>query len=385
MLGLTGPCKTDAALEKKPLLQKASEPQLPIGSLWTGLAVMTLVSVWCVLDSWNREVAGRLSDELQPTKYALTLVFMQFFSMAFLFLSAFAMASWLTGGLGFSKAVSQLRNIRWPSLVISHILSSFLLQGVMMPKQMMSLGLFAASRAVEVPTAAALRSKVFGTRCGGHTVSTTVFVFGSAWLIFYSYTQIADCLCIWSGYGVMLTGPALYAVYALMLTVPAANVVFQEAIMVQLETHPLLMLGLQNLFAAIVFMPVLIGAHVLGYENIFEAYAVLVGSSRPVMVVVWLCLQTAGSSFVTVGLINMLDSFWTVATRSMRVIFWWIRELVQFYLVSSTLLSVARPHASVWSFVMLCGLLLMVGGILVDKRDPLEKKSTGAPSFGKFV
>merc|ERR1719198_68110 len=101
--------------------------------------------------------------------------------------------------------------------------------------------------------------------------------------------------------------------------------------------------------------------------------------------ILWLCLQLAVTSLVTVGLINVVDSFWTVATHSTRVIFWWLRELVYFYLTSTTLLSVARPHASIWSFMMLCGLFLMVGGLLADKREPSEKMRRNAPSIGKLV
>mmetsp|Transcript_138088 Transcript_138088/g.240158 ORF Transcript_138088/g.240158 Transcript_138088/m.240158 type:complete len:405 (-) Transcript_138088:112-1326(-) len=378
MLGLNRAHDADSDAESRPLLRK--EPQMEaqvgqtsVGKIWSGVVTVVLVVAWTITDYWNRMVADRLSNEVQPTKYVLTLVFVQFFFMAVLFLSLWLVATWLTGGGGgFAKAWRQLTNIRWTVLVTTHIGSSFLLQGIMMPKQMMSLSVFAATRAMEVPTAAALRSKVFGVRFGGHPAATTAFMFGSAWLIFYSYSEIAECLCVWSGYGVMLTGPALYAVYALVLTVPAANVVCQEAILVQLEKNPLLMLGMQNLLASIVFIPVLAGAHFLEYENVQQAYFALF-KTRPLMVIVWLCLQTALTSLSTVGLICMVDSFWTVSLRCMRVIFWWIRELFFFYATSSTLLSVARPHASVWSFFMICGLFLMVGAILVDSRRPSDK------------
>merc|ERR1719502_2204953 len=74
-------------------------------------------------------------------------------------------------------------------------------------------------------------------------------------------------------------------------------------------------------------------------------------------------------SSITVGMILMVDSFWAVAARSLRVVFWWLRQLAVFYMTSSTLLSVARPHASLWSFVMISGIVLGMGAMLTDKRQ----------------
>merc|ERR1719271_398199 len=88
----------------------------------------------------------------------------------------------------------------------------------MMPTHMFSLSLFAATRAVEIPVAAAVRSKVFGSESGGPSLRTTMLMFAAAWLLFFSYTQIAECLCVWSGFGVALSGAALYIVYAFLLT-----------------------------------------------------------------------------------------------------------------------------------------------------------------------
>merc|ERR1719265_287358 len=129
----------------------------------------------------------------------------------------------------------------------------------MMPTQMMSLGIFAASRAVEVPTAALMRQQTMGARYGGHSLSTSALLFSAAMMLFYAYTQIEECLCIWSGYGIALGGPALYIIYFLVLVVPAANAVCQEVVLVQLGTHPILLLALQNIGAAFLFFPCLIG------------------------------------------------------------------------------------------------------------------------------
>merc|ERR1719401_1044022 len=73
-------------------------------------------------------------------------------------------------------------------------------------------------------------------------------------------------------------------------------------------------------------------------------------------------------SVVTICMIITLDSFWTVAARSLRVVLWWVKQLFAFYMTNSTLLSVSRPHASLWSYVMLCGLVLGLLGIVTDRK-----------------
>jgi len=195
-------------------------------------------------------------------------------------------------------------------------------------------------------------------------------MFTSGWLLFYSYTQLAECICIWSGFGVALTGPALYVIYALLLAVPAANVVLQEAVLAQLRTQPLLLLGLMNLFTSLLFAPVLLMVHLLGWEDVGRAFTILTGHPEVYMLVLWLCVQMAAISLVTVGLILLVDSFWTVALRSLRVVFWWGQEVFLFYTGcgGSVMLSISHPHASLWSVVMLCGLGLIAVAAYKDRR-----------------
>merc|ERR1719389_740526 len=90
------------------------------------------------------------------------------------------------------------------------------------------------------------------------------------------------------------------------------------------------------------------------------------------MTVLWLCVQSTVLSATTVGMICMVDSFWTVAARSLRVVFWWGRQLLVFYMTSSTFLSIARPHASLWSFVMMGGILLGLAAVVTDQREVLD-------------
>merc|ERR1719281_262927 len=120
-----------------------------------------------------------------------------------------------------------------------------------MPMQIMSPTVFAASRALQVPAAAGFRSKIMGARNGGHPIQTTAMMFGAATLLIFSQSMIAECLCIWSGHGIQLTGIALVVIYLLLLVLPAANAVCMESVMGDLKTNPLLMLAVMNILACI--------------------------------------------------------------------------------------------------------------------------------------
>lgn len=356
---------------------------------------------WCVLDSWNHdtisgifqlsEVKGEVMNpftgqswtETEPFTYTLTLAFLQFAFMSFVFCTIFLASVAVTGntvGTSLARLSPTFSDGRWPALVGTHMLGSLLLQTLVMPTNMMSLGFFAATRAVEIPVAAGLRAKVFGAHLGGHKPLTIGLMFSAAWLLFYSYSQISECLCVWSGFGVALTGVPLYFVYALLITVPAFNMVLQESALVHLQLNPFLIQGIQNVGAAILLVPILIGAHLCGYEDVYRATLMIVHHRKVYMTVLWLCMQTAVISAITVALISMVDSFWAVAARSLRVVFWWIRQLSLFYLTSGTLLSVSRPHASFWSLGMVYGIGLGVSALLKD-REPLEESVQDKPSW----
>jgi len=391
-----------ASQQNRKLLCSLSEGL--IRRIWLVAIVGGLVVMWCVLDSWNHdmssqlfhmsEVKGLKADNssglfrrvLEPFKYTLTLAFLQFAFMGIVYCSIFAGKA-LSAGESAGESLAHLRPTltdgRWPALVGTHIGGSLLLQSLMMPTHVMSLGLFAASRAVEIPIAAGVRAMVFGACVRGPSFRTTMLMFAAAWLLFFSYAQIAECLCVWSGFGVAISGVALYFVYALLLTIPATNLVLQESVLVKLQVNPILMQGIQNLCAAILFIPLLGVAHLLGYEDVRHAFAMIMGHREVYMTVLWLCVQCAAISAVTVGLILTTGSFWTVAARSLRVIFWWFRQLLHFYLTSTTLLSVARPHASLWSFVMVWGLVLAFTAVATDYREVEEvpeEKSSSTPS-----
>jgi hypothetical protein len=373
-------------------------PETLTQRVWLIFIVTGLVASWCILDSWNHDMSshlfqlssaksfiahtsGQVEKEMDvaswnptgPFAYTLTLCFLQFAFLGCVFLAFFAARAASTGK-SVSESLAPLRHSmsdnRWPVLVMTHIFGSVLLQSLMMPAQMMSLSLFAATRAVEVPVAAVTRSRVFGPRVEGPSKRTSMLMFAAAWLLFFSYTQIAECLCVWSGFGVALSGVPLYFVYALLLTLPASNAVMQESVLVQLQVCPLLMQSVQNLAAAVLFLPILFAAHWLGYEDVQVAAAAIMGHREIYMTVLWLCVQSVFLSAVTVGLITTMDSFWAVATRSLRVVYWWGRQLQIFYLTSNTLLSIARPHASLWSLVMLSGILLGFTAFATDSRQP---------------
>merc|ERR1719364_582422 len=70
--------------------------------------------------------------------------------------------------------LSMASDRRWPMLVVSHIFSVFWLQALMMPTQALSLGLFAATRATEIPATAALRGPLVGVQLGRKTAQTAI-------------------------------------------------------------------------------------------------------------------------------------------------------------------------------------------------------------------
>merc|ERR1719160_603699 len=104
--------------------------------------------------------------------------------MAFIFLAVW----WLTARNPIADVAGLRENLsspQWGGLVTTHAFSTFWLQSLMMPFQIMSPGVFAASRALQVPAAAGFRSKIIGARFGGHSVSTTAILFGAAMLLIY--------------------------------------------------------------------------------------------------------------------------------------------------------------------------------------------------------
>merc|ERR1719321_2238216 len=198
-----------------------------------------------------------------------------------------------------------------------------------MPMQMMSPVVFAASRALQVPAAAAIRSKVMGARFGGHPALTTGMMFGAATLVIFSQSMISECLCIWSGHGVELAGIALVIIYLLVLILPAANAVCMESVMVDLETNPVLMLAAMNILACLCCAPILGFAHFAGWEDIRMAFTVTMASRSLYMLVLWLGVQMLLFSAVAVALIATVDSFWAVAlTTSFKTVFWWCGMLL---------------------------------------------------------
>merc|ERR1719321_495340 len=183
-------------------------------------------------------LTGELTaDVSQPFTYPLTLAFFQFAFMGLMFLATWWMLA-RDPSADVAKVRENLFSPQWAGLVSTHVFSTFWLQSLMMPVQMMSPMVFAASRAVQVPAAAVFRSNILGARNGGHPLSTTAMMFGAATLLIFSQYNIAECLCIWSGHGIQLTGIALVVIYLLLLVLPAANAVCMESVMVDLEANP---------------------------------------------------------------------------------------------------------------------------------------------------
>jgi hypothetical protein len=375
--------------ERQPLVKSVAPAVMGKACFLT--VVGALVCGWCVLDSWNRDVGANLfgvsevsnekinlmtgqitADVSHPFNFPLTLAFFQFAFMGLLFLVFWWMSS-RQPTADIAKVRERVISSEWGGLVGTHVFSTFWLQSLMMPTQLMTPAVFAASRALEVPAAAALRHGIMGARFGGHPALTTFSMFFASMLLMYSQTQIAECLCMWSGHGVQLAGVALVLVYLLVLILPAANAVCLESVMVDLDTNPILMLATMNILACLCFAPVLALAHFAGWENVNLAFEVTMASRQLYMLVLWLCAQMTVFSAVSLALIGMMDSFWAVALRSFKAVFWWCGQLAHMYFLNpSMVLSVAKPHSSFWGFIMLGGCTLIGVAALIDASKPRE-------------
>jgi len=379
------------AEESLPLLEirRMHMAQAKAAGLCTCGVVTILAIAWCILDFWNHKLSEdlfnmgniRMADMteshhlgpqvLAPFKqfsYPLSLAFLQFVFMGVVFLGAY-----LAVVKERPPALALFSDKRWPSLVISHVISTFWLQSLMMPAQVMSLGAFSASRAFEIPIAAALRQPVLGVRVGKKTLQTTGLAFVAACTLYFAYAEMAGCVCIMSGHGVALTGAAFWIIYGLILGMPAANAVCQEGILKQPGMHPLMLLALQNIFAALLFGPILMIAHLVGWEDVGAAFQTIRAYPQVFMMVTWLCAQMAVTSVVCIMLITVVDSFWAIALRALRVVFWAMTSLTSFYLSApGVALSIASPTASFWSFVICCGAGLAGVAIYTDRRAEEE-------------
>lgn len=382
--------------ENQPLMR--SMPSSSVGTLCFITMLSGLVLLWCVADQWNRSVSDalfslgslrtasvdpqfakmglmvvRTSKPFPSFNYPLALAFTQFAFMGLVFLALFwilfrdASFSWK------DTNQSMMYDRRWPALVVTHIFSVFWLQALMMPTQALSIGLFAASRAMEIPATAFMRAPIVGAQLGRKTAQTVGLACAAAAILYYAYAQVSGCLCVWSGHGVTLLGPAFWIVYILLLLLPASNAVLQEGALLQSKVHPLLMLSLMNMFSCVLFLPVLLGAHILGWEDVSEAFAVIFVSQEAFMLVAWLAVQMAAISLITIGIILMTDSFWAVTLRALRVAYWWLQQVWMFYAGAALAgadvsVSMACPHSSMWSLIMLCGFALAAAAIYTDRK-----------------
>jgi len=389
--------------ETQPLVQQKSIIQGLNGKICFLTTAASLVFGWCVLDSWNRASISRLFnigevkytngamdltniknlEVTHPFNFPLSLALFQFAFMGIIF----SMFWWLSSqqpAADLAKVRENVFSSQWGGLVTTHVFSTFWLQTLMMPTTMMTPLVFAASRALEVPAAAALRSRVIGGRYGGHSLSTSAMMFSAATLLMYSQTQIAECLCMWSGHGVELAGVALFLIYGMVLILPAANAVCLESVMVQLNTNPLLMLAAMNILASVCFAPIVAFAHIVGLENVVQCVTVTMANRTLYMMVLWLGVQIAVLSVISLALIGMLDSFWAVALRSFKAVFWWCGQLFYVFFLGKEVLSVDHPNMSLWGFVMMCGVIL-VGAAAVTDAKARDLNTTPSKAQGEKV
>jgi len=365
------PPRTPPQQELEPLIQPVS--QSTVGRFLAMSGIFLLVLSWCVLDNWNEVVSGSLFQigvadgtsgshgKPQYFKYPLTLTFLEILFM-FIAFSGLWFCTSTNREQDIDNVKSQIFSAPWSIIVVTHLFSTFWLQALMMPSQVMSTAFFASTRAAEVPLVAFTRALTFREPFGGHRPQIIGFVTAANMLLFFSYLQMEGCICIFEGHGILLSGLALYAIYFLLLAMPAMNTVGQETIMTVGRMNPLLMLALQNGFATIVLSPVLL------LEDVSQAFSMIYHYEEVSLLVLWLCIQACAFAFVTVLLVRKLDSFWAVALHSMRVVYWWTWQLVMFYVGSNSLLSVSHPKTSGWSFGMMAGLGLLAYAMYADTR-----------------
>mmetsp|Transcript_1418 Transcript_1418/g.2505 ORF Transcript_1418/g.2505 Transcript_1418/m.2505 type:complete len:430 (-) Transcript_1418:107-1396(-) len=384
--------------ETSPLMRPMSASAM--GAVCTATVIASLAICWCILDYWNHQVSSDLfemgnlrvmilddNDMIKGTEapfdqfaFPLTLAFMQFAFMGVFFtLLYYFMLDGRPSDLSPYKFTSDRR---WPVLVASHVFSTFWLQALIMPATIMSVGLFAASRAVEIPMAAVLRSQVMGIRMSRKMGLITGMTFAAVCTLFFSYGELAGCVCIWSGNGVALSGLAFWIIYLLILGVPATNAVCTESILSQPGVHALQLLALQNLFACLLFSPILLLSHVVGWEDVGGGLQMIATQPQVFLLVLWLCAQMTASSVVCTMLIQIANSFWTIALRAVRVVLWALLMTGAYYMQGADeLLSISCPHSSLYGFVMLCGVLIGTLAMYMDwKAEEEVEKSAAAPT-----
>jgi len=376
--------------ERQPLLK--SLPQSTAGSLCTAFVVFGLVIAWCINDFWQRALNSDLFNiaTMRATangtifhafSYPLTLAFVEFAFTGLLF--AIIYAAVVQDRSGQIAAFTFPPDRYWVTLVGSHVCGTFWLQSLIMPAQTMSLGLFAVSRAADIPMVTVMRSKVIGFPLEKRHFQTSLLACAAACTLFYSYAQLAGCVCIWSGNGVALTGLAFWIVYFLILALPAANAVCQEAMLVQREAHPLIILAVQNLFACLVLFPVVVLVHLVGWEDVGEAFTMIFAQKQILMIVVWLCVAMAATEAVCIMLISVTNSFWAVALRALRVVLWAGQMLMLYSLCSPLPLSITCPHSSLWALILTSGIFLAAAAVYADTR-PQEQNNILAVSKGSL-
>mmetsp|Transcript_4178 Transcript_4178/g.7583 ORF Transcript_4178/g.7583 Transcript_4178/m.7583 type:complete len:403 (+) Transcript_4178:98-1306(+) len=373
--------RANAVNERQPLMKSLSPSTT--ASLCTAFVVLGLVMAWCVADLGQRALSSDLFNMamMKPTPkgpdfhafaYPLTLAMVEFAFTGLLFALIYAVIVQDRLGTGQTSAMTIHPDGRWATLVASHVCGTFWLQSLMMPAQVMSLGLFAVSRATDIPMTTILRSKVVGLPLGKRQLQTTLLTSAAACTLFYSYAQLSGCVCIWSGNGVALTGLAFWIVYFLILALPAVNAVCQEAILVQREAHPVMILAFQNLCACLLFLPVVVIAQIVGWEDVGEGLSMIFAQKQILMIVIWLCVAMAATQAVSILLISMTNSFWAVALRTLRVVMWGAQMLMLYSLGSPLPLSIACPHSSLWALILTCGTFLAIAAIYTDRQSHAE-------------
>merc|ERR1719453_1970287 len=114
--------------------------------------------------------------------------------------------------------------------------------------------------------------------------------------------------------------------------------------MKQAGHSPLAVLALQSWLALGMSLPVLVAAHLLGWEDVLGGMSSLFGMPQIRMMALWLCVQMCVLSAARVGFTYIANSFWSVSLRALKAAFTWIREVAFLStFAAGTSLSMSHP------------------------------------------
>jgi hypothetical protein len=341
----------------------------------------SLCLVWCVVDKWNTDVVvalfqigdmqvldhGVKVNRLPKFDFPLTLAFLQVAFSGVVFLFVFCTFIQDADFSWDRMCVAISRDRRWLALTIAHLLSTMWFHMLTVPAQAAHAALFAACRAGDIPLAGVLRAPIVGAPLRFKSFQIIGLLCAASAILYFAATRSflgndnQGLFQLWSASGLA---------FIFIVAMPSTRNVLQEGVLQEPQLHPVLMLALQNLMGSALCLPLLGIAQYSGWEDVNGAVNVISGYREIYMLIVWLCIQVVVLSAITVAIISFTNSVWATTLHALRVVYWWISQLVVFYVLTRLggykAEIVSSPHLSPWSLAMLCGFILAAFTIYKD-------------------